>query len=316
MKTTLFGSFLVAAVMTFSLPSFAQPNDTARAKEAYDRGLAAHKKGDLQTAAQEFARADAFAPSPVALQAALDAAVEADDAPLGAELLERSRREPAPPGLAASITAAHLKFSGRTGKVRVECPENATCSAKLDERPIEIDKVVWARTGTHTLATRVDGKAHKQQVDVNADQLVEVSAVKGGLTRARSEAGETAAPPDADGDSARKRGRFADDLPPIVFFGGVGLTVVLAGVTTYFAIDTSNAHGDFEKAGCLQANFPQCAERKSDGESSQAATNVFLALTGVAAVGTAVVGIVFTNWKGPLLSAYPGGGGASWQVAF
>jgi hypothetical protein len=316
-KRALFGSFLVSLALAISTPASAETGDKARAKEAYDRGLAAHKKGDLKMAAQEFARADSYAPSPVALQAALDAAVEADDAPLGAELLERSRREPAPPGLAASITAAHLKFSGRTGKVRVACPTSAACTAKLDERSIEVDKVVWTRTGSHTLVTQVDGKSQKQQVEVSSDQLVEVSAVKGGATAVRPEAADTPAPADADADSPRrKRGAFAEGLPPIVFFGGVGLTVVLAGVTTYFAIDTSNAHGDFEKAGCAQANFAPCAGHKADGESSQSMTNVMLALTGVAAVGTAVVGAAFTNWKGPLLSAYPGGGGATWRVAF
>lgn len=315
MKRSLFGCFVVAMAMATSLPAFAQQGDTARAKEAYDRGLAAHKKGDLKRAAEEFARADSYAPSSVALQAALDAAVEADDAPLGAELLERSRREPATPGLAASITAAHLKFSGRAGKVLVDCPTSATCSAKLDDRTIEVDKVVWARTGTHTLLTEVDGKSHKQQVEVSSDQLVEVSAAKGGTTKARSEPADAAEAADAD-DTPRKRGALAEGLPPIVFFGAVGLTVVLAGVTTYFAIDTSNAHSEFEKAGCAQANFAPCAGLRSDGESSQSATNVMLALTGVAAVGTAVVGLAFTNWKGPLLSAYPGGAGATWRVAF
>ena len=316
MKRSFFGCFLVALSMTVSLPALAQGSDTTRAKEAYDRGLQAHKRGDLKKAAEEFARADAYAPSPIALQAALDAAVEADDAPLGAELLERSRREPAPPGLAASITAAHLKFSGRTGKVRVDCPEGATCSAKLDDRAIEVDKIVWAQTGSHTLVTQVDATSHKQQIEVSPDQLVEVSAVKGGTAKRSAESDDGAAPPDADSDSPRKRGAFGDGLPPLVFLGGVGLTVILAGVTTYFAIDTSNAHSEFERAGCRQANFAPCAGLQSDGESSQSTTNVMLALTGVAAVGTAVVGLAFTNWKGPLLSAHPGGAGATWRVAF
>ena len=303
--------------MTISASASAQPGDKARAKEAYDRGLAAHKRGDLQRAAEEFARADSFAPSPVALQAALDAAIEADDAPLGAELLERSRREPAPPALAASVTAAHLKFNGRTGKVRVACPQGSTCAAKLDDRPIDVDKVVWARTGPHTIVAQVDGKSHTKQVEVTPDQLVEIApAANGGSAAGRSASAETM-PLTGDADeSPRKRGRFRDGLPPIFFFGGVGLTVVLAGAATYFAIDTSNQHDEFEKAGCTRANFAPCAGLRSDGESSQSAANVMLALTGVAAVGTAIVGIAFTNWKGPLVAAYPGGGGATWRVAF
>lgn len=314
MKRTLIGSLLASVAITISSPAHAQPSDKARAKEAYDRGLEAHKRGDLERAAEEFARADAFAPSPIALQAALDAAIEADDAPLGAELLERSRREPAPPGLAASITAAHLKFNGRTGKVRVICPKSATCTAKLDERPIDVEKVVWARTGQHTVVSQIDGKSVKKVVDVGPDQLVEISPVKGG-TSTRVAADDTTPPAEAD-EGPRKRGRLADGLPPIFFYGGLGLTVVLAGVTTYFMVDTSNKHSEFENAGCTRGNFAPCAGLQSDGESSQSTANVMLALTGVAAVGTAVVGVAFTNWKGPLLAAYPGGGGATWRVAF
>ena len=307
------GSLLFATAMTSSVPANAQP-DKAGAKEAYDRGLAAHKKGDLKKAAEEFARADSLAPSPIALQAALDAAIEADDAPLGAELLERSRREPAPPGLAASITAAHLKFNGRTGKVRVACPSDAKCSAKLDDRPVETEKIVWARTGQHTVVLQIDGKSEKKVIEVGSDQLVEVASSKGGAASRSTPADEP--PPPAADESRRKRGMFSDGLPPVFFFGGVGLTVVLAGVSTYFMVDTSNKHSEFENAGCTRANFAPCAGLQSDGESSQSTANVMLALTGVAAVGTAIVGVAFTNWKGPMIAAHPGGAGATWRVAF
>ncbi len=316
MKRSILVSLFVAAALTASASAYAQPGDKTRAKEAYDRGLEAHKRGDLKRAAEEFARADALAPSPVALQAALDASIEADDAPLGAELLERSRREPATPTLAASITAAHLKFRGKTGKVRVECPSGATCHAKLDDRPIEVDKVVWARTGPHTIAFGVDGgRAQTKTIEVSADQLTEISAGKGGAVAPLASADATV-PSSAGEDSPRKKGPFTDGLPPIFFFGGIGLTVVLAGVTTYFALDTSSQHEEFENAGCTRANFAPCADLQSKGESSQSTANVMLALTGVAAVGTAVVGIAFTNWKGPMVAMHPGGGGATWRVTF
>ena len=306
---------LIAAAMTLPTSALAEPSDKARAKEAYDRGLEAHKRGDLHGAAEEFARADALAPSPVALQAALDAAIEADDVPLGAELLERSKREPAPPGLASSITAAHLKFSGRAGRVKILCPEGSTCSAKIDERPVEVDKVVWAQAGQRTVSVQVDGRAQTKLVELSSDQVVEVSPSKGGKAPATRIAPLEEEPPagGAPGDGAAT----SSGLSPMVFYAGVGLTVVLAGVTTAFALDTASTHGSFEDAGCTRANFAPCAGLKDDGERGQALVNVGLVLTLLSGAATAVVGAAFTNWKAPRVALYPGGGGgASWHLTF
>jgi hypothetical protein len=300
--------------MTMASSASAEPSDKARAREAYDRGLDAHKRGDLQKAAEEFASADSLEPSAVALQAALDAAIEADDAPLGVELLERSKREPAPPGLASSITAAHLKWSGRTGRLRVSCPKGASCAAMVDERPVDVDKVVWARTGQHRVVVHVDGgDAQTKLVDLNADQVVEVMPTKGGRTAVARVA---PADPEPLSEPSTEASTPAGGLSPLVFYTGVGLTLVLAGVTTYFAIDTSSKHASFEDAGCGRADVARCTELKNDGERSQQATNIGLALTAVSGVATAIVGVALTNWKGPVLTAHPGGGGATWRVTF
>ena len=75
-------------------------------------------------------------------------------------------------------------------------------------------------------------------------------------------------------------------------------------------------HADeFDNLGCARANLTDCEKLKSDGEGSQTATNVGLVLTGLAAVGTAVVGAAFTNWKAPLFGAAPLPGGGFATVA-
>lgn len=322
----LAGAVILASVGVAS-PSWADaPPDKVHAKEAYDRGLEAHKRGDLTRAAEEFARADSLAPSAVALQAALDAAIEADDAALGAELLERSKREPAPPpALASSITAAHLKFNGRAGRVRVTCPPKATCLAKVDERPAEIDKIVWARTGQRTVIVQVDGEAQTKLIEVGTEQVVEVSpsAKAGGPLVAKPTTVEkaTASSPSATRPAETeppkdKRGILEKGFPPIIFYAGVGATVLAAGATVFFAVSTSSSHSDFTNAGCDKANFPDCEKLKRDGEQNQLATNIGFAVTGVLAVGTGLIGLFLTNWKGPVIAAHPGGGEAVWRVTF
>ncbi|MBX3219344.1 MAG: hypothetical protein KF795_02425 [Labilithrix sp.] len=330
-RGALLGSLVFAALAALSLGAGAEPVDRAGAKEAYDRGVEAHKRGELHDAAEEFARADALAPSAVALQAALDAAIEADDASLGAALLERSKRGPAPPALASSITAAHLKFRGRAGRVRVLCPEGSTCSARLDDKVVDVDRVVWTSTGKHTLRVDLDGNAQAKAVDVSSDQILDVTPNKGAppsivllspseLVERPSDARPTAPATESDEAEASGGSRapagVGPGLPPVVFFGGVALTVALAGVTTWFALDASSTHGAFEKAGCGTANFAACEGLKDDGEGSQRATNIALALTAVSGIATALVGVMFTSWGGPAVVVHPSGGAASWQARF
>lgn len=277
----------------------------ARAKEAYDRGVDAHNKGDMHKAAQEFARADSLAPSAVALQAALDASIEADDPALGSELLERSSREKPSGQLAASVNQAKTKFAGRAGRVRISCPADATCLATIDGAPMETTKPAWARTGQHTVVVQVDRDSQTKLVRVEADQIVEVAGTKTANPTTVNE------PPGPVPEPKKKR--FEDGLPPVFFYGGVGLTVLLAGATTYFAISTASKHDEFKNLGCANANITGCDDLKDEGEGSQTSTNAGIVLTGVAAVATIVVGIAFTNWKSPTfgLAPLPGGGGAA-----
>jgi hypothetical protein len=307
---------LVAATMMTSSFALASGPEKALAKQAYDRGLEAHKRGDLHLAAEEFARADALAPSAVALQAALNAAIEADDAPLGAELLERSKRAPATPGLASSITAAHLKFNGQTGRLIIHCPSGSTCTARLDDKPVDVDRPAWARTGPHNVVVQVDGQPQTKLIDVASNQTTEVTLGKGAQPSSTTAAAAVVDASTSDTPPSKRGETLGRRLPPIFFYGGLGLTTLLAGATTYFAIDASSQHGSFTDAGCERANFAQCAALKDDGESSQTLANIGLASTAVVGIGTAVVGLVFTDWNAPLFAVRRDGGTAAWRLTF
>lgn len=299
--------FTIVALATLGGTAHAAPApDRERAKEAYDRGLDAHKHGEMQRAADEFARADALDPSPIALQAALDAAIDADDVGLGTDLLERSKREPAPPGLASSITAAHIKFNGRAGRIRILCPRHSTCSAKVDETPAPVDKVAWAPVGQRTISVQVDGAAPQTKVvDIGTDQGIEVVPVKGSpmlLARPLSGAGADDPPPAAPS-------KESGGLPPVVVYAGVGLTLALAGVTTFFMVQTSGTHDDFVSRGCTRVTNAECADLSDSGKSSQSTANIALVFTAIAALTTGVIAVGFTNWRGGRKSGLAGPGG-------
>jgi hypothetical protein len=305
-------TFVLAALLLAGTAGTASAqNEKALAKEAYDRGTQAHARGDFRRAAEEFAKADALAPSPVALQAALDEAVEADDFLLGADLLERTKRLGAtrPATLTASIEAATKKLGGRAGHVKVACPSGARCTATLDGAAFDAAKGTWMRT-----------------VEVRAGEDMEVVAARASAPPASPPppvATPTPAPARPPPAAAPANDASAKPLSPVVFWVGTGTTIVLASATTIFALNASSKHKSFTDAGCGTVATSDCPGLKDDGERAQVRANVGFAVTGVAAAATVVIGVLFTDWAGskkaaraPVLVPVAGGMGAGWGATF
>jgi hypothetical protein len=318
-------SFVLAALLVATTAS--AQNDKALAKEAYDRGTQAHARGDFRRAAEEFAKADALAPSPVALQAALDAAVDADDFLLGADLLERTKRlgTSRPGTLAASIDAATKKLGGRAGHVKVSCPSGARCTATLDGTAFDAAKGMWMRVGPHTLVVQVDGTPDTRTVEVRAGESMEVVAARASSPAPTASPTPTPTPTPAPTPAeAPANDASPKPLSPIVFWVGTGATVVIAGATTVFALAASSKHKSFTDAACGTVATGDCQSLKTDGEAAQTRANVGFALTGVAAAATVVIGVFFTDWAGsktkaaraPVLVPVAGGMAASWGATF
>jgi hypothetical protein len=286
---------LVGTLLLVALPAHADDARREQAKEAYDRGLDAHKHGEMARAAKEFATADALQPSAQALQAALDAAIDADDVALGAELLERAKREPATPGLASSITAATMKFNARAGRLKIVCPAGASCSAKVDENPVGVGRALWVPIGQRTVSVQVDGRSSVNKVvDISADTPLEVTAGKELTAKPGSFGADSGSEP-TQGPPSRATQR--EGLSPVVFYAGAGITVALAAFSTYLMVHTSSIHGDFDDKNCTRVQSKECTDLSDSGKSSQSAANIALVLTGVAALATVAIGVGFVNWR-------------------
>ncbi|MBS2013918.1 MAG: hypothetical protein JST00_13595 [Deltaproteobacteria bacterium] len=312
---TLTCALSAVMVALAALPAAAQPappaTEKARAKEAYDRAVEAHKRGDYQQAAREFAEADALAPSSIALQAALDAAIEADDPVLGGDLLDRSRRASvngASVALLQTVEAAKKKFAGRAGRVGIVCPAGSTCLSTIDGTAMDSTRPTWVRTGGHLVVIVVDGNPQTKNVDVRADQLEAVVVSRSSSTMLPPSTAPGYSPSSDIGDaglhsssSAAERDRARHGrgakLSPGVFWVGVGATGTAAVATVVLMSLASEARSDFVEAGCGRANEIGCTAFKDAGESSQTRANVSLAGTGVIAVATIVIGLAFTDWS-------------------
>ena len=320
----------MAALLTLAPAVLAAPEEDARARaaQAYRRAVAAHDRGDLPTAAREFALADAIAPNPVALRAAVDAAIDADDPALGAELAERANRAPIDGPLAQSLEAAKKRFAGRAGRVRVLCPERATCLATLDGAPLEVTAPQWARTGQHTVVLQIDGVSETRLVTVGATDIVQIapSPKSPGLPApapAPAPAPETPPPPPTSPPAPALASQPpSSGLPKVVVLVSGALTLGAGTVALVLAAKTGNTHEDFVASGCEAAAEPNCAGLAEDGRASQTRANVMFAVTGGLALTTAVIGIFFTDWGPPkgraaaFMSPVPGGALAGWSGRF
>jgi hypothetical protein len=161
---------------------------------------------------------------------------------------------------------------------------------------------------------QVDGEPQTKLVEVNVDGVAEVVGSAKGAAAPESASPEQ--PTTTPNDAKPPEVESARGLPPVYFYAGVGLTTVLAGLTTYFAFDTASKHGDFKDAGCDRANYAACSSLKSDGEGAQMRTNVSLVLTLLSGAATTIVGLKLTNWRAPLLGLHPGGGMVGYRATF
>lgn len=277
---------------------------TKRAHEAYQQGVKLHGRGDYLGATQAFARADEASPSPVALRAALDESLFADDPVLALSLVDRAAREPS---LAERAKAVRARFVAQVGRVVVHCPSDVGCMVTRDGAAASAERAEWVRAGRHTLVAQLGDQAETRVVDVPAGETIEVTfkskppaAVPIVSAPAPASAPSSAAPPKAETrppttDEPRPHER-ARGLSPVFFYVGAGLTAVLGGVTVLSGLDTQSVRKDFEAAGCPSAPGPSCGDLATQGKNARTRTNVLAIGTGLVGGATAVLGLFFVRW--------------------
>lgn len=294
-------------------------SDVERARAAYDRGVKANALGDHLAAAKAFAEADALAPTPASLEAALESAMKADDAPLGAELVDRADDRAPDAGLKKTVEAARKRFAGRTGKIKIDCRGETRCLAAVDGAAADARKAIYVAAGPHAVVVQRGDERIDRLVEVRADAIVVVAATIGaggsagagaGGSAGAGAGGSAAAGAGAGGSAAAGAGGSAGagagaregehgGISRGWFWVGLGVTAVLGGVTIGSGLDAVAKHDTFKSGGCLggSGEVPRdCGDRASAGKIATTRTNVLLGATAVLAVTTAAIGIFAVRW--------------------
>jgi hypothetical protein len=268
---------LVLAASLVATAGRADPSaeDRTRAATLFDDAVAKYSRAEFGAAARGFFDADGLAPSTGAITNAIEAARRAGDFVLVARAAERAI------GRGAALVLARTALADaatRLARIELSCSP-APCSIAVDGAPTDPSEA-WFLPGTHTVEARspAGAVAHEQ-----------LSCVAGATYRAALSvpgAGEqgTAAPPVVPPpDAAAHHG-----LPRAVFFGGVGVTAVLAAVTVWSGVEAIAAKNALSSPSTtpLEDNVRSLARR----------TDWLLLGAGLAGVATAVVGVWFTDW--------------------
>ena len=276
---------VLALALTFAAaPASADDAAAHAAAREYDAAAAAYDRGDHAAAAAGFARADELVPNPRVLQLGLAAALAGSDAPLGMTLVERAEsRKDATGPIAELAKRVRKKFASEAGRLRVVCPESAKCAVSVDGRPIEATAPVWLGTGAHAVSVRTDAGAKlDRDVVVSAGAIAEVV-----IAEARGAAPRIIVSAPANTAPRKEGGR--DGLPPWLFWTGVGVTIVGAGVSTALTLDVKSKHDDFQAR--------PSRETADAGDSAQTRARIGWVVTGVFAAATLVV-FVLTDFTG------------------
>ena len=303
MRAWMFALALAATPIAAVLPAHAQESRSQverikAAAEEFDAGRHAFTAGDFDVAAEHFENADREAPAPEALRMAIRARISAKHYARAATLADAAlTRYPDDAASVAFAKSTLAKVASKLHRVRVRC--EPACTVLIDQKLAPgneaEESLLYVEPGTHEIvAGWSEGRTKTETVEGEAKGQSELSFTAPPLPEPET---PVEPPPLEDEPEADKPAPQSDKkpLPPLVFYGGLGLTTLLGGVTVWSTLDMrANPGKDKVREDCAGAS--ESCPTYQDALSAQRRTNVLLISTGVVAVGTAVVGAVFTDW--------------------
>ena len=276
-------------------------DDRTAAANAFGRAQKAALAGEYAEAAELFELADSLAPAPEALRSAVAARRQAGQwatAAARAEQLKARYPEDAESKKLADEVLARARKS--LGWVVVSCL-SAPCQVEVDSEPVgalaESRHVVYLKPGSHAVVAvfgRRRSPAQSLQTTAGAEQNLDFVPPPVATKKAKP----TVAAKEGSADVTADAAATTDGLSPWVFGTAVGVTVVLAGVTTWSGLDTLSERDSYDQ------NRTQ--DGYEHGQTLERRTNVLLAATGVSAAATVVLGFL-TDFSGGAQSSGAGG---------
>lgn len=266
--------------------------DKQRAGAAFDKAVQQFNRAEFDEAARGFLEADRLAPSTIAITNAIAAARRANDNLFVARASERAI---ARGDALVEARAALAEAATRLARLELSCETTEkACSITLDGEAAAAG-TAWALPGTHRIGARTGGASAEEFIACTAGATYRLAL--------RPKAAAVAPKPLPTRTGLHKA----------VFFSGLGATAVLTGVTIWSGVDAIGAKRALPRDEAEQSQL-------DDVRARARRTDWLMLGAGVAAVGTAVIGVWLTDWRGAGSSAtmsatvVPAPGGATFAA--
>jgi hypothetical protein len=294
-STCVAGALLAGTLFVGS--ATAQQADISAAANAFSKAQQAEVSGDSSRAADLYELADRIAPTPQALRAATRARLAAGQLASGALNAEALQlRYPEDAGSLELATLVLDKANATLARIAVEC--STACGLLVNRLAASTSSreqhVVYVQSGSQTLTVKFDdGTSQTQRIEVSPGQKLEAQFSP--PERAAPAPTATPAPeptltpgPDPVKVAPAPVQEESSGLSPVVFYTGLGATVLAGAAATWSGLDTLDSKDDFT-ANPTQAGF-------DSGNDKDTRTTILIATAGALAVGTTVIAF-FTDWS-------------------
>jgi hypothetical protein len=285
------------------------PAQVRVAAEAFDKGREAYKAEEFVEAAEQFERADNNAPSPAAIELAIRSRDKAGELDRAATLSSLAlKRYPDDQNLLRLAGDLAKRARPTSFELTATCdqPCDLTVNGKLVHGAPSTQRLLFTAPGALTVrAGWSDNRSESKQIQAQAGAQGELVFTAPAVPAAPGTTREPAAV-DSEPDSAASAGK--DDgasagksagWSPTVFYVGIGVTAVLGGVTVWSGLDTVNNPGaDRVRQECGERMQREECDLYQEGLSKQRRTNVLIGVTAAVGLGTALVGLLATDWSG------------------
>lgn len=301
------GIALVAATALLALAPSARAGDASAdrlrsAAEEYDRGRRAYLANDFEVAATHFENAFRDAPRAEPLRNAIRARLAAKQGARAATLAAIAETEyPADAPTQELVKKTFDTESAHLEQVTIRC--NPACSIGEGGKLLGFGEVASARLffapGAHHLV-----------ISWSQDRSKTLDFVAGAGLSSQFAFEAPPIPVKSVAPIARAPVTPPKPLRPWVFYTGAGLTLAATGITIWSGLDAQSSPGkDAVRRDCV--GLGESCPTYQRGKDAEFRTNVLLGVTAGVALGTAVVGLFFTQWSGapkPSVGLVPGGG--------
>lgn len=274
--------------------------DAVCGREAFAHGTASFDRGEYVRAEEWFMAAAAAEAHPVVLYNLAVARARSGKVVAACALFDDILADPrTDEALRKRVERERTLASAKIARVSIDLAEPTSSRVVVDGVPVNaIGSELLLDPGLHRFRvfTR-ELPVYEQDVELSAGERLRLRVTSG--TRAMDVVVVPTTETPAEAPPAEPR--VTTGVRPIWFVTSTALTALLASATVWSALDVQSAHSRYQ-ADLPRLTQAQADTRVAEGHRRERRTNVLLAVTGVAAAGSAVLGVFFVDW-GPSATA-------------